>query len=97
MASAQGTATINFGAAPGSQVASVVVTGQASISATSSVEGFMQGTDSTADHTAFEHKMAPLAITLVPDAIVAGTGFTLNAFSQWKLTGTFVVRWVWSD
>lgn len=95
MAGAQGTATIDFGT--GGQVASVAVTGQAAISLTSSAAAFFQGNDSTADNSDYQHMMAPLAIQCVCNAIVAGTGFTINAFSQWKLTGTFTVRWVWSD
>ena len=95
MAGAQGIAVIDFGG--GGQVASVIVIGQPAISATSSTAAFLQGTDSTADHSDFQHKMAVLAMSFVCDKIVAGTGFTINAFSQWKLTGTFTVRWVWSD
>jgi hypothetical protein len=94
MASATGTATINFGAAPGSSVASVVVTGQASIGTGSHCEAFLMG-DSTATHNAEEHAFTP--IRLVCRDVVAATGFTIYATTELRLTGTFSVRWVWAD
>jgi hypothetical protein len=93
---ATGTATINFGATPGTNIASVTVTSQPDIIGTSAVEGWFMGLDSTADHNATEHSMMPLAVVLTPTAIVAGTGFTLTALTQLRLTGQVKVRWVWS-
>jgi hypothetical protein len=95
MAGAVGTATLDFGAAPGTNIVSVVVTGQASITGTSSVEAFMMGTDSTATHNTYEHSMVPIRLSCI--AIAAGTGFTIQGISETRLTGTFVIRWVWSD
>ena len=45
MANAQGTATLDFGAHPGAKEASVAVTGQAAISATSKVEAYVMADD----------------------------------------------------
>lgn len=95
MANATGNATLNFGSAPGSSSTTVVVTGQASISSASNVEAFLMGTDSTATHNGYEHSMVPMTIRC--QDLVAGTGFTITAFSEYRLTGTFKVRWVWAD
>ena len=95
MAGAVGNATLNFGATPGTNIVSVNVTGQASITGTSSVEAFMMGVDSTATHNTYEHAMAPIQLSCT--AISAGIGFTIQGISETRLTGTFKVRWVWSD
>jgi hypothetical protein len=86
------TAVLNFGSAPGTNNVSVAVTGQASILTTSVVQLWMQD-DSTSTHNAYEHLMVPL--TLRPSNIIAGTGFTINASTDWRLDGTFSVRWEW--
>jgi hypothetical protein len=90
-----GSATLNFGAAPGTNVVSVAVTGETGISGTSHCEAFIMQEDSTADHTQYEHMIAP--ITLRCGGVVAGTGFTIYGWSEHRLTGTFDVRWVWAD
>jgi hypothetical protein len=97
MASAIGTATLNFGAAPGSNEASVAVTGQTSISATSKVEAWIMGDDSTVDHTAADHKYFPALASLTCGTPTAATGFTIYARSIHKLTGQWAVRFVWTD
>lgn len=94
---AQGTATVNFGAVPGTNTASVVVTGQTGILAASSLcEAWMMA-DSTvsgaAGHNAEEHKLVPIKLTC--GALVDGVGFTIYAETEWRLTSTFQVRWVW--
>lgn len=91
--SAQGTATVDFGAAPGSSSATVAVTGQTAILIGSAVEAWLMA-DTTADHNDIEHAFVP--ITVRCGAIVAGTGFTIYAFTDLRLTGTFSVRWVWA-
>lgn len=75
---AQGTTTVDFGAFPGVSDTSVVVTGQASILASSLVEAWLYPI-ATADHTADEH----LVETIIVRAgnIVAGTGFTIYALN----------------
>jgi hypothetical protein len=94
MASATGTATLNFGSAPGTNIATVAVTGQTSIGASSHAEAFLMGS-STGTHNAIEHLIAP--ITIRCGDIVAGTGFTIYASTELRLTGTFTVHWVWAD
>lgn len=91
---ATGSAVLNFGSAPGTNHVTTVVTGQASISATSHVEAFLMA-ESTASHNAIEHAIVPIKITC--GAVVAGVGFTINAFSELRLSGTFACRWVWAD
>lgn len=99
MAATAGTATIDFGAVPGTNITSVVVTGQTGIVPGSFAEAWMMA-DSTADpvfgtgHNAEEHKLAPIKLTC--GDLVPGTGFTIWAETEWRLTSTFQVRWVWS-
>ena len=88
-----GTATLNFGPAPGTNRLSVAVTGQTGILSTSTVNCFMMA-DSTSDHNTEEHLLIP--INLRANTIVAGAGFTVQAFTEWRLTGTFKIRWNWS-
>ena len=75
----QGTTTVNFGAFPGNVEASVVVTGQAGILASSLVEAWLFPS-ATADHSADEHYMASAMLAVMAGEIVAGTGFTIRAF-----------------
>lgn len=90
---AQGTATLDFGATPGSSFTETVIAGQAGILSGSLCEAFMMG-DTTVDHNAYEHAVVPLRLTC--GSIVAGVGFTITAVSDWRLDGTFVVHWVWN-
>lgn len=87
-----GTATLDFGAAPGTNAASVTVTGEAGIGTSSVAEAWMMA-ESTADHNAEEHSLVPIRLTC--GTFVAGTGFTIQARCDWRLSGTFKVRWVW--
>lgn len=97
MASGVGTSTLDFGSAPGTNIATVAVTGQAEIPADAYIEAWFQG-DSTADHNAYEHLYVfPQRVGLVCGDIVAGTGFTVHAETELRLTGTIKCRWVWSD
>ena len=90
-----GTATINFGAAPGTNYVTVNVTGQTDIASGSNVWAWVYGGDSTATHNSFEHTILPLWVNINTSAIIAGTGFTINAFTELRLTGTLSVRWAW--
>ena len=97
MATAQGIAVFDFGTVPGTNVVSTVVP-SAAISAGSKVEIYLMGTDSTATHNAVEHQMLPLGgLSLSVISITAGVGFTAQAMSMLRLTGTFSARWVWAD
>lgn len=97
MASGQGTATLDFGAYPGSNEASVSVTGQSSILSTSKADAYFMGDDTTADHTASDHRYADLFMGLTCGTPTVSTGFTIYGRSEHKLQGTFLVRWVWVD
>jgi len=98
MANAIGTAEIDFGAFPGSNDASVAVTGQTGISATSKAEAFVMADDTSTDgHTANDHRYFNMLSGLTCGTPTAGTGFTIYATSQHKLQGKFALRWVWSD
>lgn len=97
MASGLGTATINFGAFPGSNEASVAVTGLTGISATSKAEAYIMGDDTTSDHTAADHRYLPLFVSFTCGTPTAAIGFTIYARCAEKLQGTFTVRYVWSD
>lgn len=90
-----GTATIDFGSTPVVE-ASVVVTGQAAITALSFVEAFVQS-ESTADNSETNHRFAGVSFRMVCGTIVVGTGFTIYVTClSGKATGTFKIRWVWS-
>lgn len=97
MSTGQGTATIDFGSGAGTTEASVAVTGQTSILATSKAEAYIMADDTTATHTASDHRYVGLFMSLTCGTPVAATGFTIYARSSDKLTGTFSLRYVWAD
>jgi hypothetical protein len=99
MATGQGTATIDFGAFPGTSEASIAVTGQASILGTSKAEAYIMGDDTTADHDAGDHRYAAGQIAFTCGTPVAATGFTIygRSVNDDTLEGTFALRWVWAD
>lgn len=97
MASGTGNTTISFGSFPGSNEANVVVTGITTISATSKVEAFVMADDTSANHTADDHRYFGAFASLTCGTPVAGTGFTIYARSTEKLTGSWNVRYVWAD
>jgi hypothetical protein len=97
MATGQGTVTFNFGSVPGTNVVSTAVS-DTSIGASSKVEVYLMGTDSTATHNAIEHQMLPLGgLSVQVISVTAGVGFTAQAMSLLRLTGTFQARYVWAD
>lgn len=90
-----GTATLDFGAAPGASTASIAVTGQAGLLSGSNIRAWVQG--STADHNEYEHtRIFPNRIGLAAGDVVAGTGFTIHAETELRLTGDVSVRWEWA-
>jgi hypothetical protein len=97
MAFSTGTATINFGADPGSNEASVAVTGQTGILSNSKVEAFVMADDTTSDHTANDHRYLPQFVSFTCSNPTAGIGFTIYGRSIHKMTGTYQLRFVWSD
>lgn len=93
-----GTATLNFGNAPTAQTeATVAVTGQAGITATSAVEAFLM-LDTVADpngHSGDEHYVENLKLRV--GSLIAGTGFTIYAECILGTTqGQFTAHWVWA-
>jgi hypothetical protein len=107
MASAQGTAIVDFGPFPGVTDASVAVTGQTSISATSQIEAYLYPL-ATVDHSADEHTYEMIRVYADPSTIIPSTGFTIRARAEdnpgtgqnkdgVRLYGQYTVAWVWSD
>lgn len=95
---ALGTATIDFGAFPGSNEATVNVTGQTGILGTSNVEVFIMADDSTSDHIDNDHRyIEALGTKFTAGTPSAGVGFTIYGRSIHKLQGTFKLRWIWAD
>lgn len=97
MSSATGSAVLSFGTHPGSNEASVAVTGQGAILGTSKVEAFFMADDTTGNHTASDHRYVGLFVVLTCGTPTAATGFTIYARSEYKMTGNYTVRWVWVD
>ena len=100
---AQGTASLDFGAFPGSSDTSVVITGQAAILSGSLAEAWIFPAV-TADHTADEHLVEELKV--MAGNVVAGVGFTIYGLHEpsvnsvdgvgTRLYGIFNVGWVWN-
>lgn len=95
MASGVGTATLAWGAFPGSNESSVAVTGQTGITAGSHVEAWYMA-ETLGGKTANDHSYMAALSELSCGNIVAGTGFTIYGRSIEKLQGSFTVHWVWS-
>lgn len=73
-----GTATVDFGSFPGSLAASVTVTGQTGILASSRVRAWLTPT-ATGDNNADEHIIASTLVDVVASDVTAGVGFTVRA------------------
>lgn len=91
----RGTATLDFGAYPGSNEASVAVTGQGFIVSTSVVQAFIMGDSTSSTYTANDHKYLATFLDVFTDTATAGTGFTIYARSIHKIHGTVTVNWAW--
>lgn len=91
---ATGSATIDFGSGDGSNEASIAITGQTTILSTSYCEAF-QMAEVSGSHTVNDAAYASLFIYLTCGVPTASTGFTIYAKSTQKMTGTFLIRWVW--
>lgn len=91
-----GSTLLDFGAAPGTNVATVDVTGQTGILGSSNVECWIQGSDHSDDHNAYEHALAPQLFSVLPTTITPGVGFTIQGTSlTQRISGNWSVRWVW--
>lgn len=97
MATGQGIATIDFGSNPGTNEASVTITGLTTISATSKAEAYTMADDSSSSHTTNDHRYFGTLAHLTCGTPTAGTGFIIYARSVHKLTGTWSLRYVWAD
>jgi hypothetical protein len=81
---------------PGTNVVTTVITGQTGITSGARVNVWLQG-GSTASHNATEHSLIfPSRVGLSAGSIVAGTGFTITAETELRLTGDVQVKWAWS-
>jgi len=88
-----GTAVVDFGALPGSDSASFVITTETDILSTSLVRANISLLP-TVDHTADEARVETLKVTA--GAIVPGVGFTVYADCLEGLAnGTFNIDWSW--
>jgi len=84
-----GTATIDFGAFPGSNEASVSF---ADTNVGAVVHPFFASDDTTTDHTANDHKYAAMLVHLSTQT-TPGVGGVIHARSEHKIQGTFDVRY----
>lgn len=93
--SGNGFTTINFGNHPGSNEASVVVTGLTNIG-TNMVPrvGFYFG--ALGNKTANDHRYASLLVNLMVGPVTSGSGFTIYATSLEKMTGSFTLNYSWN-
>lgn len=89
-----GTALLDFGAAPGTNLVSTVVTGQTLIESTSIAKAFLNKS-STADHNEAEHEVIGMDLVLTCGDIVPGSSFTIYAYTELRLTGSFRINWEW--
>lgn len=96
MAFGQGTATIDFGST-GLNEATIAVTGQTTISATSKAEAYTMANNTSSNRTASDHRYFDVVTGLTCGTPTAGTGFTIYATSLQKLTGQYLINWVWAD
>jgi Major tropism determinant N-terminal domain len=86
----KGTATIDFGATPGTNAITTTVS-DVNVTALSAITVFMES-DSTATHNTIEHQIVPIKFTT--GNIVAGVSFDIYAVSDWRLDGTFTVNYL---
>lgn len=96
MANGVGSTTIDWGVFPGSNEASVVVTGQTEISADAHIEAWYMS-EVLGSKTANDHSYMSTLSSLACGNIVAGDSFTIYGRSTEKLQGSFTVHWVWSN
>jgi hypothetical protein len=97
---AQGTTTVSFGTTPTVDTATIAVTGQASILATSLAEAWIQGATAGTAGTANDeqsHLQAGALMKLVCGIPSAGVGFTIYCDPVCGMvTGDFKINWVWN-
>lgn len=93
-----GSAVVNFGAFPGTDVATVNVTGQTAIVTGSLVDAWLVANNTT-DHSEDEHVMLKdiVEVSVKRSSIIAGTGFSIVAAVNDKssMWGQFNLNWTW--
>lgn len=72
-----GSTTVDFGAFPGSTMATVTITGQTSLLTSSVIRAWIPGKALPGGFTADEHVIAGSLVDVVCSDIIAGTGFTI--------------------
>lgn len=90
-----GVSTLDFGTHPGSNEATATVTGQSAMLSTSSIFITVDANATTGTHTANDHSYFPVFASLSASPPTTGTGFTIYARSDQKLTGTWSINWAW--
>ncbi len=90
----QGTATLDFGAAPGANSETSVAVASAAILAGSLVEAWVRH-EATADHTLDEVRFENIKI--LAGSIDPGVGFTIyGEVLAGRVWGRFSIVWVWN-
>jgi hypothetical protein len=85
---------LDFGYHPGTNEASLVITGQTAILGTSHVEAWIQN-EPNATLSAADQGWASQSISLTCGNIVPGVGFTIYGRCLDNMQGKFKVRWFW--
>lgn len=84
-----GTTEIDFGSVPGGNYATVTIS-LAAVTTTSIINVYMMS-EATATHNAYEHSIVPIKLTA--GNIVDGVSFDIIAITEWRLTGTFKIKY----
>ena len=88
----KGEATINFGAAPGSNYATASIA-TPNVTNNSNIHIYIMSTGS-ADHNAPEHEIFSLYGKVMPSNIIENTSFDIVAITDLRLTGTFKLKYI---
>lgn len=97
MATGQGTLVFDFGSAPGSNTATTNNISATGMSSGSKIELYLDGTDTTATHNAYEHILVELGGFSMKPIAKRTDEFDAIAVTTLRLTGTFTARFVWAD
>jgi hypothetical protein len=91
-----GSSVLSFGAAPGTNIATITITGQAAILSGSKIKVWFQAETGT-DFNAYEHGLIlPQFVSLTAGDIIPATGFTIYAATQLRINGNIICHWEWS-
>ena len=93
MASGMGNTTVDFGAAPGTNIVTASVSSLTGLTSSGYAEAWIR-IAATADHNAYEHTV--LAGHIAFSATPGTDSMTITAFSELRLTGLVSVNYVWS-